>query len=126
MKESERCRQDQQGLAADQHVEAADLAGVVAAVVHTAGGGIVDSVLWDHQDARNRDQAEHRGENKHRDEAELPAVETRKGRSDHVAGMIESLVAAILPVEAGLPHHPERDAGNRGNNRSPRDGGCDL
>ena len=126
MEAGERRSEDQKWLAAEQYVEAADFAGMFAALMQTARRGIVDGILRNHQNAGNGDRAEHRGENEHSDEAELPADQPRQRRTDHVAGMIEGLVAAVLPIEAGLFHHAERDAGHRGDDRGTGDGGGHL
>jgi hypothetical protein len=54
-------------------------------------------------------------------EAEFPAEQAGQAGSDHIACVIERLVAAILPVEAGLPHNAERHARHRRPDRRARD-----
>ena len=70
--------------------------------------------------------AEHGGQNEHRGETEFPPRKPDKAGPHHVAGVIESLIATVLPVEAGLVYDPQRHAGDGRHDRGARDRGRDL
>ena len=125
MEAGERGRQDQQRLAFQQHPEAAGLA-VVVAFLEAARRLVVDGAGGNQQDRNDRQHAEYGRQPEHRGEAELPAEKAGQAGADHVAGMIERLIASVLPIEAGLPHDAERHARHRRPDRRARDRGRDL
>ena len=80
----------------------------------------------DHQHGRDRHDAEQARQPEHGREAEAPAEQAGQRGPHHVARMVEGLVAAVLPVEAGLAHHAERDAHDGRPDGGARDRGGDL
>jgi putative SOS response-associated peptidase YedK len=118
--------EDQKRRAFKQSGDAADLGVRIGALVESSRFVFVDGILRNQQNRGDGQNAEQGGQPEHGGETELPSQQARQSRTDHVARMIEGLVMAILPVEAALTYHAERDVGDGGADRSAGDGGRNL
>lgn len=90
-------------------------------VLEAASRGVVNRARRDHQNGDDRKQGEQSGQPEHRGYSEHPAQEAGQGRANHVAGMVECLIDAILPIEPGLLNNTERHAVDGGTDCSPGD-----
>jgi hypothetical protein len=126
VKTGERRRQDQERLAFEKHTQPAGLVVLDAVFAHAARNPVIDRGARDQQHCRDRDRAEQRREPEDGGKAELPAEQTGEPGTGHVAGVVEGLVASVLPIEAGLIRDAESDADDRRTDRRAGDRGRDL
>ena len=126
MKTGQRRGQNQKRPAFEQHGEAADLAGFILGPVEPARLIVIDRGARDHQDRNDRQDAEGGGQPQHGGESEPPSEQARQSGANHVAGMVERLIMAVLPIETGLANDAERHAGHGRADRRASDRGGDL
>lgn len=109
------CRgQDQQRLVPEQGPETGDLTFLVLllGLAQSARLVIVDRVGRDHEHGNDGQDAEAGGEPEHGGQSEMPSEKSGQRSADQITGMIGDLVMSVLPIEAGLMHDAERDAGD--------------